>query len=181
MHIYKQIRPAFLSRPMFFTHLPLYLSVKWYIQFPLALQSISELFCHAVSHFLSSLTQLDVTRKNLLTPNSVRVCYPEKRCTPHHAENRDFLIIYVCSWECAVVVMSHKLIMAGRTMMLGDIHHFCNSCIRVKDETSIYKDNLSYLKRQSSEKPDLACKDKIEWLSGSFFYRVYQFILHLCI
>ncbi len=48
-----------------------------------------------------------------------------------------------------MVVMSHKLIMAGRTtaknieweMMLGDIHHFCNSCIRVKDETTIYKDN----------------------------------------
>lgn len=71
------------------------MSVRRYIPFPLACWGISELFCHTVSQFFSSLTQLAVMRKDLLTPNSVRVCYPEKRHTPPSHGERGVLN-YIC-------------------------------------------------------------------------------------
>lgn len=126
---------------------PWTMSVRRYIPFPLACWGISELFCHTVSQFFCSLTQLAVMRKDLLTPNSVRVCYPEKRHTPPSREEKGVLN-YIClllrmCCGCNVTQANNgsENIKTKKYREGDDVWVTCISCNSVKNEATIYKDN----------------------------------------
>ncbi len=120
-----------------------------------------------------------------------RICWHATVCVSatrkkdtHPITQRTGILNYIClqlrmCCGCNVTQTNNgwKKILSGRWCWATSITFATAASVWRMKPPYIKTIDLSYLKRQSSEKPDLACKDKIEWFSRSFFYRVYQFVL----